>query len=140
LKERFIETVAVQRGRFCREGHGLAVDGVRASRKWSNGAMVTAGEGLTVKLVTAKSIFAIVSDKWESISAMHMHLLMMLLCLYPNMLLLRQLGPVTVARRGPLSRMLIHVHIMCAVLVMRDVMLIKLLEERASGGKMGRWG
>jgi len=100
--------------------------------------MVGTSEMMIIKLLAARDIFAVMSNNGKSIPAMHMRLLMVLLCLHVNMLFMGHLGPITVARRGSLSRVLVHVHIMWVVLVMRDIMLIKLLEERTSGGKMRR--
>src|ERR1700685_2244731 len=100
--------------------------------------MVTANEGGIEKLLAAMNIVTVVSDNRKGIASMHVHLLL-LLRMHMHILLMGHVRPVTGARRGPLSRVrLVHVHLMCVVLVMRDVMLIKLLEERSAGGILGR--
>jgi len=101
--------------------------------------MVSAREMMIIKLLADGGIFAVMSNNRKSIPAMHLLMMMLLLlCLHVNMLFMGHLGPITVSRRGSLGRVLVDVHIMCVVLVMRHVMLIKLLEERTSGGKMRR--
>jgi hypothetical protein len=89
--------------------------------------MVAANKRVIKKLLV---IFAVVSDNGEGIATVHL-LMVLLLGMHVNMLLMGNLRPVTVARRGPFSRVMIHVHVMYGGF-MRDVMLIKLLEERSS--------
>jgi hypothetical protein len=73
VKERF---VSLQDRRFC--GERLAVNIVRA-RERPNGAVVTANEGRVEKLVVGMSVVAVMSDDWESIAAVHLDLVLVLL-------------------------------------------------------------
>jgi hypothetical protein len=130
MKERLVEAISVQCRRLSGERHRLAINGIWARRIWAHGAMLAANKRRIEKLLAPRDIFAIMSYDRESIAAVD--LLMVLLCLHVNVLLMRHLRPVTVTRRGPLSRVLVHVHFMRSRLIMMDVMLIKLLEERST--------
>lgn len=72
--------------------------------------------------------FAVMTNDGESIPAMHLYrLVLLLLLLHMNVLFVRHLRPVRVTRKRWLGRVSVHVNLVCG----RLLVLVQLLEKRS---------